>query len=361
MKIIHCADLHLGSKINGLPTDLSKVRKAEVVHTFERIAEFANNNGVKAIIIAGDMFDTTRVSDKLYKQLLSCIRRYSNVDFLYLSGNHDEDAFIKKGGKETLPNNFKVFGNEWTCFEYDNVTITGINSCALNTSIVYDTLSLDKDKINICCMHGQIAGYALEKGKEVISLPRLKNKHIDYLALGHYHFFMDGKIDERGFYAYSGCPEGRGYDETGEKGFVLIDTVNNKLSYKFKPFACRNILELEFSVTNFESGFDVREEILSIVKAKYNKNYQLKVVLSGERKADFILDTVELAERLNELVFFAKVVDKTNLKISLEEFATDKSVRGEFVRAVLSSELSQEDKNKVILMGLNALKGEIEE
>ena len=37
MKFIHCADLHLDSKMEGLPTDKSKIRRDEVVATFERL------------------------------------------------------------------------------------------------------------------------------------------------------------------------------------------------------------------------------------------------------------------------------------------------------------------------------------
>ena len=43
--------------------------------------------------------------------------------------------------------------------------------------------------------------------------------------------YSTGEIDERGKYAYSGCLEGRGFDETGDKGFVLIDVNDKKAEY----------------------------------------------------------------------------------------------------------------------------------
>ena len=42
----------------------------------------------------------------------------------------------------------------------------------------------------------------------------------------------------------------------------------------------------------------------------------------------------------------------------LEDYAHDKSVRGEFIRSVWESALSQEEKSRVIMCGINALKGE---
>ena len=84
----------------------------------------------------------------------------------------------------------------------------------------------------------------------------------------------------------------------------------------------------------------------------------IKVVLKGSHKTDFYIDKDNLSNRLNEYFFFAKVYDRTELKVEPEDYLMDKSVRGEFVRAVWESDMSAEDKRKVILCGLNALKGE---
>ena len=94
MKFIHCADLHLDSKMEALSTEKSKFRREECVRTFERLCSFATGNGVSAVIIAGDMFDTGRVSVKIRDRVISAIKQNLGVDFLYLSGNHDEDNFI---------------------------------------------------------------------------------------------------------------------------------------------------------------------------------------------------------------------------------------------------------------------------
>ena len=53
MKIIHCADLHLDSRMNAnLEKDKAKERKGEILHTFERMITYAAENGVSAILIA---------------------------------------------------------------------------------------------------------------------------------------------------------------------------------------------------------------------------------------------------------------------------------------------------------------------
>ena len=62
MKIIHCADLHLDS---GLQTHLSRekagMRRDELLSNFGRLAEYASENGVEIVLIAGDLFDRDKV------------------------------------------------------------------------------------------------------------------------------------------------------------------------------------------------------------------------------------------------------------------------------------------------------------
>ena len=71
MKFIHTADLHLDSKINGIPTDKSRIRREEIVRTFEKMVDYASEHEVRAIIIAGDMFDTSGITIKT-KNTLFC-------------------------------------------------------------------------------------------------------------------------------------------------------------------------------------------------------------------------------------------------------------------------------------------------
>ncbi len=356
MKFIHCADLHLDSKIENISTEKSKKRRDEILSTFERLADFATERQVTAIIIAGDMFDTARVTEKTKNRVISAINRNSTVDFLYLSGNHDEDNFISS--LEQIPSNLKIFGDSWTAFNYGEVTISGIRFTPINLKTVYDSLNLSPKQVNIAVMHGQIAGYKSQMDAEIISLPKLRDKNIDYLALGHIHGYATGEIDLRGKYAYSGCLDGRGFDETGEKGFVLIDVENGKLSTEFTPFSSRDIFTVEMSVEDKQSWYTAQGDFIEELKSKYSKTNLIKVVLKGGRKADFEIDLQNFTNKLNEYFFFAKVYDKTELKIDENDFAFDKSVRGEFVRAVLASNLTDEEKKQIILVGLNALKGE---
>ena len=356
MKIIHCADLHLDSKMERIPAEKAKIRREEVLRTFERLCDYASENEVSAVIIAGDMFDTSRVTVKTRGRVLSAIAKNSKVDFLYLSGNHDDENFIINS--EELPNNLKTFSDIWTTYSYGDVRITGVKLTPINSVSVYDTLALENDKFNIVVMHGQLVGYKTTEAAEIISIPRLKDKNIDYLALGHIHSYSEGQIDLRGKYAYSGCLEGRGFDETGSKGFNLIEINDKKAEYNFINFSSRNLYEFEFTVEGEDSYFSLRDKILSSLKDSIKETSLIKVVLKGGHAPEFDIDKEGLTARLNEEFFFAKVYDKTELKYNIEDYALDKSILGEFIRAVDESDLDELAKRKVIMCGINALKGE---
>ncbi len=353
MKFIHTADLHLDSNMDALSLEKSRARREELIRSFERLVDFAKENSVRAIIVAGDMFDTKKVSSKTRGRIIHAIESNPEIDFLYLSGNHDADNFI--ASLEEIPSNLKLFTDEWTYYRYGDSVITGARLSVDKSGIIFDTLRLNPNDKNIVVLHGQIAEYNTDKAVELISLPKLKNKNVDYLALGHIHAYSCQKLDERGVYCYSGCPEGRGFDELGEKGFVLIDT-DGEVKSEFIKFSTRELYAHEFDLTDKPDWYTARAELKEELKT-YPASSLIKVVLTGEISTDFELDAVSLAGELNERFYYAKVYDRTETKIELKDYEADKSVKGEFVRTVLASELDEKTKRRVILCGLNALKG----
>ncbi len=57
LKLIHCADIHLGSKMEAkLPREKAEERRGEVRATFHRMVEFAKREQVRAILLSGDIF-----------------------------------------------------------------------------------------------------------------------------------------------------------------------------------------------------------------------------------------------------------------------------------------------------------------
>ena len=249
LKFIHCADIHLGSKMESrLPREKVEERRKEIRATFQKMIEYAHQNGVRAILISGDLFDSDRPLKRDKEFFYNAVKGNPDIDFLYLRGNHDGEESYTEQGLENL----KCFSSEWTVYSYGDVDIAGLELNAKNELSLYSSLELSKDKINIVMLHGTAGD---RSGSGMINVRELKNRNIDYLALGHFHSFEEKLLDTRGRYAYSGCLEGRGFDETGEKGFVLLEIDDGKINSTFVPFAFRIIRELCVDISDCDSSY----------------------------------------------------------------------------------------------------------
>lgn len=358
MKIIHCSDLHLDSKMEAnLDKEKARERKNEILLNFNNMIDFANKNQVKVIIIAGDLFDKNKVSVKAKNIVRDAIISNPNIDFLYLKGNHDEESFITGD----IPSNLKLFnGYNWTSYKYENIVISGIEFGKKDNYEIYKSLMLNQSDFNIVILHGQESNYADKKDKaEVINLRELKNKNIDYLALGHIHKYKMEKLDNRGVYCYSGCLEGRGFDECGDKGFVLLDIENNKLNTQFIKNSIRNLEEIEVDVSDTLTTTEVEIKIDEKIK-NISKDNLLKIILTGKVDINSERDIDYLLKKYKDKFYFIKISDRTTLKINYLDYENDVSLKGEFIRMVLNEDLPDEEKKEIIITGIKALSGEEE-
>ena len=354
MKIIHTADLHLDSAMKtNLSKEKAKMRKNEILHTFERMVDYAKNNDVSAILIAGDLFDTKTVTVKTRDIIKRCIEENPGIDFFYLKGNHDNEVILYD---EEIPSNLKFFDEKWISYEYGDVVITGAHLSG--KSNLYDSLLLDKGKINIVTLNGQEQKYVGKDKTEVVNLPLLKDKYIDYLALGHIHSYKEDKLDSRGIWVYSGCIDGRGYDECGEKGFSLITVEDGEISHEFVPFMSRLINEIRVDIKGCETTSDV-DRIISEKLYECSPDSLVKVVLTGKISIECSYDLSYIEDKYKNNYFAFKIEDdEVGIEYNMEDYMYDASLKGEFIRTVMAENYTEDEKRQVIEMGLKALSGE---
>ena len=357
MKIIHCSDLHLDSKMEtNLDKEKARERKNEILITFERMIDYSKENDIKIIIIAGDLFDKKTISTKTKNIVKTAVLSNPEIDFLYLKGNHDEAGFIDED--EEIPTNLKIFNNSWTTYKYKDLTISGIEFGNTDNYDIYNSLILEKNTLNIVVMHGQESESNVKDKAEIINLKELKNKNIDYLALGHIHSYKQEKLDKRGVYCYSGCLEGRGFDECGEKGFVLLDIEENKIKSKFIPFASRNLYEIHVDITGTKENNEIEQRITKKIK-NIPETGMVKIVLDGEVEIGEERDIEYLTKKFESNFYYLKIEDKPTIKIDYMKYKNDISLKGEFIRKVIEQDdLTEEEKSKIISTGIKALSGE---
>ncbi|MCD8324095.1 MAG: DNA repair exonuclease [Clostridiales bacterium] len=361
MRLIHCADLHLDS---GMRTHLTKEkareRKKELLLTFQRMVEYAAENEVEAILIAGDLFDTRNISATACHAVWDAVCSHSEITFFYLKGNHDTERFLAE--RETQPDNFKTFGTEWTSWPLgERIVVSGLELTEENAGNAYHSLVLRPEMFHIVMLHGQETKTGAKDRAQVIRLRDLKHKGIDYLALGHIHSYKEGQIDARGVWCYPGCLEGRGFDECGEHGFVLLDVDESAgtCTRRFVPFASRRLWEVPTDISGCETPAGMLGRIREALGGAVSPADLVKVVLTGEMDVESRIDSDYLQKSLEPDFYFVKVSDETTLRVDADRFSLDETLKGEFVRTVMAAEdLSEEERAAVIRFGLRAIAGE---
>ncbi len=360
MKLIHCADIHLDSKMDSYLTgEQAKERRQEILEAFAEMVDYGQKQGVSAILLAGDVFDTDWILRSTARQVEHIIRAHPQIDFLYLRGNHDTDRFLS--GLESIPANLKQFGTDWTTYAYGETQITGAEilpgeGAQEQIRNLCDTLQLKPENINIVMLHGQVVPGS-SAGDERIPLGMLAGKNIDYLALGHIHGYRKELLDARGSWCYSGCLEGRGFDECGPKGFVVLSVEESGVLSQFVVSSRRQFRQISVDLTGCRTMDEIEQAIRQAL-LRIPSSDLVRLVLEGRVDPDLEPNDRSIQKMFGIGFYYLEVRTQTHPILERNRFFQENSIRGEFVRLVLQSDLSEEDKEKVILCGIRALSGE---
>lgn len=369
MKILHCADIHLDSPMTAnFPEKLAEERRSALLRSFLDMIEFASEEGVTAVLIAGDLFDSAHVSATTTAAIRRAVCRHTDLLFAYLRGNHDAAA----GGEDLIfggevPENWLTFTDRWQSYRIPDdlddghhvlvpVILTARELADSGGKEAADTLHLKESAFNIVMLHGQQAQHG-----GTIPLDRFQGKNIDYLALGHVHHFGQGRIDGRGIWCCPGCLLGRGFDETGETGFVLldIDTETGKMSRSFIADPGGRFEEIRVDVTGCHSSAEMEERISDrIASLKIRPEDYLRVILSGELDVEAEFNLTYLRKAFENQFRSFELRDETAFHVDAEAYRYEPTLRGELVRLLAADDgVPEERKAEIIRCAMEMLGG----
>ena len=341
MKIIHTADIHLDSPLVGVKD--SALRRHELIVALMHMSEYADNNGVSAIIVAGDLFDDKFTTAQTVESVAEIIRTSKSSWFL-LRGNHGGNS--PYGKLAQICPQIHFFGEDWTSYNLDNVTICG-RELGNHDIEQWGRLSLDASRYNIVVLHGDID----DPHYGLIDKRALASSGARYVALGHRHAFSQYKFGNA-VACYSGVLESRGFDEQTDTGFVEIDTDTGKIC--FVKQAIRSVVTKQIDVTNISTDIALQRAISDAVADVSPRNY-LNIVFCGAANGELNIQTV--AKQLLGVRFFAlRIKDETTTRVDLLSLMQEISLRGEFVK--LAMQVNDEKlKDEVVKLGLAVLCG----
>lgn len=220
LKILHTADWHLDSPFRGFSPEQRELLRQAQKEIPGKITDLCLRENCDMMLLAGDVFDGIPSAETvaLVKQELE----RSGVPVLISPGNHDFCAPNSPWLLERWPENVFVFtGN------LESVTIGGLDCRiygagyeSMDCPALLDGFRAEgPEKYKIAVLHGD----PTQKNSPYnpITAAQVRASGLQYLALGHIHkagAFRGGST----LCAWPGCPMGRGWDETGDKGVCVV-------------------------------------------------------------------------------------------------------------------------------------------
>ena len=360
VRLLHASDLHLDSAYGALSPEQAKQRRAESRALVREMVDYANDHGVDLLLLSGDLLDSDAVYAQTAEELSSALSAFRGQVFI-APGNHDYYTEGSPYATTLWPENVHIFKTaamervalpQYGCVVYGAAfTAAEDTSAGLQDFAVRDE---DRDGITIGVLHGDVG--AAESRYRALVATDIAQSGLTYLALGHVHRY-DGLQTAGGTaYAYCGCLEGRGFDEVGEKGFLLGEVARDNVSLRFVPFARRRYQTLSVDVT----GREVYDAIVSALPPRTEDDLY-RITLTGERDGED--DLSALTQRLVPLFWTVELRDGRTLRRDIWERCGEDSLRGIFLQNMkrrLDDAASEEERRKIELaarFGADALDG----
>lgn len=350
IKIIHGADFHLDSPFSGLTPERAARRRGEQRELLDALAGLAREKQADLVLLAGDLLDSERVYRETAQALRAALAAIPCPVFIS-PGNHDFYGPRSVWAALDWPDNVHIFdAPEWV--ELPGCSLWGRaftdphqDGCPLEGLAVPDD-----GKVHIACLHGDVDGAG---GYGPIPRAAIAASALDYLALGHVHQGSGLQREGNTFWAYPGCPEGRGFDESGDKGVLYVEAEPGNVTARFVPLARRRYEILTVDITGAE---DVLSAVRSALPAG-PENLICRIILTGEGQAP---DLAALDRALAPEFYGLTLIDRTRLPQDLWERRGEDALTGLFLRTMWEKCQAEPDSPMYQLAaryGLAALEG----
>ncbi len=351
IKIVHCADLHIGTSFSHLPSPLASIRREEIKEGLVNIVNFSKDKQIDALLICGDLFDSPKPTKKDSDFVRNLLSSLSPVPVYIICGNHDymcADSVFSK--PDYFSDNVHIF----PCFDHSfeiegkNAVIYGKSYSSNMSEPTFNECIFDEEKINIICLHGDTvpsSDYNTISEKTLSSLP------VSYAAFGHIH---NAEIFEVGSIkcAYCGTSEPHSFGDDGNTGFIYAEIDENEAIISPISLSKRHYHNISYDITGLENS-----EIIFGIADILNENDLHRVTLMGEYTEEINIPFIK--DELSGKAFFIDIFNNTSPAYDFDSIEKEESLRGEFLRELRKISDSEEEFVLSAKAGLDALSGKI--
>ena len=269
IKILHSGDWHLDSPMQMGSDAKTRLLRDALSRIPAKIAAICKAERCDLMLLSGDLFDG--VCSAASVAALQDVLAQVGIPVFITPGNHDFAAANSPWRNHSWPDNVHIFTSpvmESVALPALDCRVYGAGFTAMDCPGLLDGFTAEQtEKYAIGILHGDPT--QVSSPYCPITTAQVRDSKLDYLALGHIHkgdSFRAGKT----LCAWPGCPMGRGYDEEGEKGLLIV-TVDETVSTRFVPLDTPRFYDLEIP----------GEQPLSSVLPPVGNDYFYRITFTG--------------------------------------------------------------------------------
>ncbi|MCC8122887.1 MAG: DNA repair exonuclease [Oscillospiraceae bacterium] len=350
IRILHAADFHLDTPFSWCAPEQAAQLREEQREMVGRIADLALAREVDMVLLPGDLFDADEHPRYETLRALTAALKRMEVPVFIAPGNHDLCAGRSVYTACPWPENVHIFAEE---------TVTSVPLPALGCTVygaaftptrlrapLEDFKAPQDGGVHIMALHADITG--MMKPDTNLTVEMIAASGLQYLALGHIHTCSGLHRDGATYWAYPGCPAGRGFDETGEKGVLLVSVAEEETTAEFVPIGARRFEIVERDVTGWE---DIGQVLPDTLPQGAARDFY-RVILCGEAEH---VDAAALERRLAPRFYAVSVVDHTLPPRDIWARLGEDTLTGTILRRMRARGEAGEDVSLAVRFGLAAL------
>ncbi len=242
MRILHTADWHLDASFSGLAQSQRSFMRQQLQKIPAKVADLAREHQCDLILIAGDVFDGPYTQESL--RLARGALGGCGLPVFISPGNHDFCSPQSPWIREAWPENVHIFTGD-----LESVVLPGLDCRIYGAgyrsmdcqALLEGFTASGPERWKLGLIHADPT--AGTSPYCPVTTAQVRASGLDYLALGHIHKAGSFTAGET-LCAWPGCPMGRGFDETGDKGVYIVD-LEAAQSLTFLSLDCPRIFDLE--------------------------------------------------------------------------------------------------------------------
>lgn len=232
LRILHIADLHLGSPFASLPREKALLRRQQQTDLLHHLTGLCRQADL--VLLAGDVLDTRQARPETVTLLRQTLARWQLPVFIS-PGNHDPFTADSPWATVQWSENVHIFSGPMRPVQLPQLRcrVWGAAFRERESEGLLRTISRAEDSfLEVGVLHGDPVnpgpyGY--------LPAEAIRDCGLDYLALGHIHQAALPRQLGRTWFGWPGVALGRGFDETGEKGVFLVELDRDHCRTEFIP------------------------------------------------------------------------------------------------------------------------------